>query len=268
MQFNYSQTSDPLTIAARTILEGRADTLNESSSFKVTILNKPNRYFPDKASADTFAKKTSGAKVVEVEHDTHVKGLQHSFDSSKEKNAHSAFMAKHGVHVSYDTSRQDDEMTYHGSHEAVKKAVINHYHGEESDAKSLHPGLFKESFLDNLDEDIKDLEAQHLAAIAAAKKSKDAGNMDQYKVHVNAIQKIRLAMNKKHESFNESINFNPAKVISLAKQDLKHIETTFKDDGLLQKTLVPISLANKGSLKQIRNYLDSIKELIEDLDLE
>lgn len=73
---------------------------------------------------------------------------QHALSSDSEKKEHADYMKKtHGVSTKYHGS---DELSYHGSKQNVKKAVLNHYNDDESEAKDLHPHVFKESVEEEL----------------------------------------------------------------------------------------------------------------------
>lgn len=64
----------------------------------------------------------------------------HYLETRAEKKAHAAHMDKtHGVRTKF----KGDTVSYHGPKANVRKALINHYDGDEEDAKEFHPNVFK-----------------------------------------------------------------------------------------------------------------------------
>jgi hypothetical protein len=77
---------------------------------------------------------------------------QHGLEGDEEKQEHSDYMKKkYNVVTKFHTKNKDshepgddDELSYHGSKENVKKAVKDHYGpSAQADAKEFHPHLFK-----------------------------------------------------------------------------------------------------------------------------
>ena len=85
----------------------------------------------------------------ELSEETSSGNAQHGLSSDSEKKDHADYMKKtHGVSTKY---HGKDELSYHGPKANVKKAVLNHYSNDSTEAKALHPHVFKESV--ELDED-------------------------------------------------------------------------------------------------------------------
>jgi hypothetical protein len=114
-----------------------------------------------KLDADDFKKlrKEQFENLEEADGTVNSGRAQHDLDGDDEKKEHADYMKKkHNVTTKYHTVKgksgasYDDELSYHGSKENVKKAIKDHYGpsmGQE--AKEFHPHLFKEE-VEELDE--------------------------------------------------------------------------------------------------------------------
>lgn len=96
---------------------------------------------------------------------------QHALSSRKEMRDHADYMKKkHGVTTKF---HRDDELSYHGPKNNVKKAIMNHYDGDKEFAREEHPHLFESvEHVEQIDELSKDTLGSYVK-----KASRDIGHI-------------------------------------------------------------------------------------------
>jgi hypothetical protein len=144
---------------------------------------------------------------------------QHGMEDH-EQGAHSEYMKKrHNVTTKYHGS---DEVSYHGSKENVKKAVLTHYgKSGHADAKELHPHLFEAVEEVNLDEGLK-------LIIKPTLSDPDRKNLSSF---VQSLRKSRPS----DVAHGNSFSYRGSKVTFHDPKTLKRTNESFVDLGSLDE---------------------------------
>jgi hypothetical protein len=267
--------------------EGESDNGNmkvKTKTSKMSEALKGNQHKIDKnknGKIDSHDFKLLRKEETEISEEVSSGNAQHDLSSESEKKDHADYMKKtHGVSTKY---HGKDELSYHGSKSSVKKAVLNHYSDDSSEAKALHPHVFKEetqlselskstlgSYVKKASNDMANKGA------AIGKKQADADEVDRYtNRHMSNQSDERENMKKAVGASGAEINKVRSSAIKRTRNIGKAVDRLTKEsmewnwDALLEASEEELNtFIEQLSDEELQSFAEEFEIIDEQIELE